>query len=150
MYQRTIQHNLTNVTMFAALLKDVPKGCKHTLLPDPLLKNHSVKCLTFEESTQKACNHNLGLFRALVLHLHGNERLEGETSKLFNLFHEKTGGTDPSNFRGVCMEDFAAVVDNVQADFFLVWFWHCRRIYDWGAFEEECRETLWFCTAITL
>ena len=37
---------------FAALLKEDPTGCNDTVLPDPLLTNHSVKCLTFEEYTR--------------------------------------------------------------------------------------------------
>ena len=42
-------YKLTNVTVFAALLKDIPMGCKDTVLPEPLLKNHNVNCLTFEK-----------------------------------------------------------------------------------------------------
>ena len=33
---------LTNVTIFAALLKDIPMGCKDAVLPEPLLKNRTV------------------------------------------------------------------------------------------------------------
>ena len=110
-----------NCYIFAALLKDVPVGCKDTVLPDPLLKTSSVKCLIFEENTRKPYNDNLCLFRAFALHFHGNERLEEETSKLAVLLFATTGGTDPANFRGVCMEDkdIAAVEDIVQAGFFL-------------------------------
>ena len=72
--------------MFPALLRDLPMGCKDAVLPESLLKNHTVICLTFEKNTRKPCNDNLCLFRALALHLHGNERLEEETSKVFNLF----------------------------------------------------------------
>ena len=57
-------------------------GCKDTVLPDPLLKKHSFKSLKFEENTQETYNDNLSLIRALALHLHGNKRLEEETSKL--------------------------------------------------------------------
>ena len=32
-------YKLTNLTVFAALLKDVPMGCKDSVLPKPLLKN---------------------------------------------------------------------------------------------------------------
>ena len=39
--------NPTNLTIFASLLKNVPMGCKDTVLPEPLLKNHNVNCLTF-------------------------------------------------------------------------------------------------------
>ena len=59
------------------------------------------------------------VFSALALHLHGNERLEEETSNLFNLFLEKTIGIDPTNLRGVCMEDVAAAECVVQAEIFL-------------------------------
>ena len=77
---------LTNLTIFAALLKDIPMGCKDALLPESLLKNHTVTCLTYEQNTKKPYKDNLCLFRALALHLHGNERLEEETSKLFISF----------------------------------------------------------------
>ena len=61
-------NKLTNVRVFAALLKEVPMGCKDTVLPDPLLRNHSVNCLTFEEITRKPHNDYFCLFRALALH----------------------------------------------------------------------------------
>ena len=35
----------TNLTVFASLLNDVPMGCKHTVLLEPLLKNHKMNCL---------------------------------------------------------------------------------------------------------
>ena len=40
-------YKLTNLTVFAALLKDVPMGCKDAVLRGPLLKNHPINCLTF-------------------------------------------------------------------------------------------------------
>ena len=43
-------YKLTNLTIFASLLKDVPIGCKDTVLPEPLLRNCNVKCLTFERN----------------------------------------------------------------------------------------------------
>ena len=91
-------------------------GCKDTVLPDPLLKNHSVKCLTFEENTWKRYNDNLCLLRALAFHSHGNERLGEHTFKLFNRFPEKNDGIHPANFRCVCVEEIAAVQDLFQAD----------------------------------
>ena len=100
-------------TIFAALLKEVPMGCKDILLPDALLENLSVKCLTIGETSRKPYNDNLWLFRALALHFHGNGRIERKTSNLFNLFLKRTDESDPANFRGVCMEDIAAVDVNV-------------------------------------
>ena len=60
-------YKLTNLTIFASLLKDVPMGCKDTVLPEPLLRNRNVNCLTYEKSTLQPYNDNLYLFRALAL-----------------------------------------------------------------------------------
>ena len=100
---------LTNLTIFAALLRDIPMGCKDAVLPESLLKSHTVNCLTFEKKARKPYNDNLCLLRALALHLHGNERLEEETSKLFNLFLVNSTNPDPSKFQGVCMADTPSV-----------------------------------------
>ena len=82
-------YKLTNLTLFAVLLKDVPMGCRNAVLPEPLLKNHTLNCLTYEKNTTQPYNDNLCLFRALALHLDGTQRLEEETSKVFNLFITK-------------------------------------------------------------
>ena len=110
---------LTNLTLFAALLRDIPMGYKDAVLPESFLKNHKAKCLTFEKITRKPYNDNLCLIRALALHLHGNERLEEETSKLFNLFLVNSTNPDPSNFQGVCMDDIPSVEDKVGINFFI-------------------------------
>ena len=79
-------YKLTNLTNFASLLKDVPMGCKDTVLPESLLRNCKINCLPFERKTRQPYNDNPCLFRALALHLHGTEKLEEETSKIFKLF----------------------------------------------------------------
>ena len=84
-------YNLTNITIFASLLKDVPMGCKDTVLPEPLLKNHNANCLTFGRNMRQPYNDNLCLFTALALHSHGNEDLQQETSKNFNFSLKNTG-----------------------------------------------------------
>ena len=104
-------YKLTNLPVFAALLKDVPMGCKNAVLPEHLLKNHTINCLTLEESTRQPYNDNLCLFRALALHLHGTQRLEEETSKLFNLFLNKMDGLSADQFQGVRMNDISIVED---------------------------------------
>ena len=81
----------TKLTVFAALLKDVTRGCKDSVLPEPLLKNQKVNCLTYEQNTKKPYKDNLCLLRALALQLHGNEILEDETSKIFNFFLNNCG-----------------------------------------------------------
>ena len=104
-------YKLTNLTVFAALLKDVPMGCKNAVLPEPLLRNGTINCLTYEENTRQPYNDNLCLFRALALHLHGTQRLEEETSKLFNLFINKMDGLSADQFQGVHMNDIPIVED---------------------------------------
>ena len=104
-------YKLTNLTVFAALLKDVPMGCKNAVLAEPLLRNGTINCLTYEENTRQPYNDNLCLFRALALHLHGTQRLEEETSKLFNLFINKMDGLSADQFQGVHMNDISIVED---------------------------------------
>ena len=65
-------YKLTNLTVLAALLKDVPMWCKNAVLREPLPKNRTINCLTYEESTRQPYNDNLCVFRALALHMHGN------------------------------------------------------------------------------
>ena len=66
-------YKLTNLIIFDSLLKDVPMGCKDTVLPEPLLRNGNVNCLSFGKNTLQPYDDNLRLFRALALHLHGNK-----------------------------------------------------------------------------
>ena len=91
--------------VFAALLKDVPMGCKNAVLPEPLLRNGTINCLTYEGNTRQPYNDNLCLFRVLALQLHGTQRLEKETSKLVNLFSNKMDGLSANQFQGVHMND---------------------------------------------
>ena len=110
---------LTNLNIFDALLRDIPMGCKDAVLPESLLKNHTFSCLTYERNTRKPYNDNVCLFRALALHLHGNERLEEETSKFFNLFLVNSTNPDPSKFQGVCMDATPSVEDIVGINDFI-------------------------------
>ena len=107
------------MTVFAALRKDIPMGCKDTAFAEPLLKNHKVNCLTFERNTRQPFNYNLCLFRAVALHLFGNERLEEETSKIFNLFLNNSEKGDVLKFQGVHLNDIPKVEDLLQINIFL-------------------------------
>ena len=112
-------YKLTNVTVFAALLKDIPMGCKNTVLPEPLLRNCNVNFLTFERNTSQPYNDYLCVFRAVALHLIGNGRLEEETSKIFNHSLNSCGERDPSKFQGVHMTDIPKVEEMLQLHIFL-------------------------------
>ena len=95
---------ITNVTIFAALLKNVPMGCPDSVIPEPLLRNNHVNCLISNQDTKQPYNDNLCLFRALAVHLHGTTGLETSTSKIFNDFLEKSG-CDPKQFRELKSEE---------------------------------------------
>ena len=73
-------NQLTNLIVFAALLKVVAIDCKDSVLPEPLLKNQEVNCLIFEKNTRKPYNDNICLFRAVGLHSFGNERKHPKSS----------------------------------------------------------------------
>ena len=112
-------YKLTNLTFFALLLIDVPMGCKDTVLSEPLLKNHNVNCLTFERNLRQPYNDKVCLFRALALHWHGNEKLDEEASKIFNLLLKNCGQGDPSKFQGVHMTDIPKVEKMLHLNIFL-------------------------------
>ena len=112
-------YKLTNLAIFASLLKDVPMGCKDTVLREPLLRKCDVNCLTFERNTRQTYNDTLCLFSALALHLHGNKKLEEETSKIFNLFLINGEDGDVSKFQGVHLNDIPKVEDLLQLKIFL-------------------------------
>ena len=98
-------YKLTNLTVFAALLKAVPMACKDFVLPEPLLENQNVNCLTSEKNTKKPYNENLCLFRAVALHLFGNERLEDETSKTLTFSWTQLWGSRSMKVPG-CSHDW--------------------------------------------
>ena len=66
MYTKCMLYKLTNLTVTAALLKDVPMGCKDEVLTEPLLRNGTVNCLTSEERTRQPYNDNLCIFVLLL------------------------------------------------------------------------------------
>ena len=104
-------YKLTSLIVFAALLKDLPIGCKDAVLPEPLLKNHTINCLAYEENTRQPNNDNLCLFCAVALHLHGSRRQEEETSNISNSFINRMDGLSPNQFKGVHMNDNPIVED---------------------------------------
>ena len=84
------------------------------------LSEKSVSHLPYlRKKHQKTFKDNLCLFIALALHLHGKERLEEETSKLFNLFLINSTNHDLSKLHGVCMDDIPSVEDIVGISIFI-------------------------------
>ena len=59
------------------------------------------------------------LFRAVALHMHGKERLEEKTSKLFTSFINKMDGLSPNQFHAVHMNDIPTIEDLLTLNFLL-------------------------------
>ena len=81
---------ITNVTIFAALLKNIPMGCPDSVLPEPLLKNHSVNCL-LSNKDEEPYKDQLCLFHALAIYMNGHKDLDSHTSRYFTDFISKSG-----------------------------------------------------------
>ena len=97
--------------------KNIPMGCPDSVLPEPLLKNHSVNCLLSDKNKQPYKDH-LCLFRALTMYLHGHSNLDAHTSQLFTEFISKSG-YDPKNFLGVAIDDLPLVEEIVERNIFI-------------------------------
>ena len=108
---------ITNVTIFAAILKNIPMGCPDSVLPEPLLRHTQVNCLLSDKDKQPYKDH-LCLFRALTMYLHGHSNLDAHTSQLFTEFISKSG-YDPKNFRGVSIDDLPVVEGLVERNIFI-------------------------------
>ena len=93
-------------------------GCQKGVLLESVLRNHTVNCLTYEQNIKKPYKDQFCLFKALALHLEGNERLKEETTTLFNPFLFNGTKPDPSKFRVVCMDDIPSVEDIVGISIF--------------------------------
>ena len=113
-------------------------GCKDTVLPEQLSKNHNVNCLTFEKNTRQPYNDNLCLLRALVLHLHGNEKLEKEISKIFNFFLNNSEEGDVFKIRGVHLNDIPKVEDLLQLNI----LFYYNDFVDGELIGELCRRSI--------
>ena len=90
---------ITNVTIFDALLKNVPMGCPDSVIPEPLLRMYQVNC-SISDLRKQPYKDKLCFFRALAVHLRGSTNLETTTSMVFFAFLEKLG-CDPNQFCGV-------------------------------------------------
>ena len=94
-------------------------GCRNAVLPEPLLKNHTINCLTYEEKTIQPFNAHMCLFPTLALHLHGTQQLEEKTPKLFNLVINKVDGLSSNQLQGVHINDIPTVEDLITLSILL-------------------------------
>ena len=92
-------------------------GFKGSVLPEPLLKNQNVNCLT--NKTPK--NHTKTIFASSkqLLCIYLATRDWKEASKFFNLFLINCGEGDPSKFQSVHMTDLPKVEEMLQLNILL-------------------------------
>ena len=98
----------TNMTVFAAILKEIPLGCPNLEIPSCILKNKKIFCLS-TNSSYKPYN-NLCLIRAVAFHLTGKQNLEKQTAILFQRFLDHCK-VDINDFDGVTLEAINDIED---------------------------------------
>ena len=102
-------YKLTNLTVFAVVLKNIRMACKDVVLTKPPLRNHTINCITSQDTTRQPYEDNLCLFCALALHFHGNQKLEEKKSDFFPLLKSRKDGFSPSWFPRFHMNDIPFV-----------------------------------------
>ena len=100
-------------------------------MSEPLLKNHSVKCLLSNKDKEPYKDH-LCIFRALAMYMNGHKDLDSHTSRYLTDFISKSG-YDHNNFHGVFVEELPVVEETVPRNIF---------IYDFDIQEGEYVEEL--------
>ena len=107
-------YKLAKLTVLAALLKDVPIGCRIAVLPNHLLRNGTINCLAYEEKTRQPDNNNLSVFHSCALHLHSTQRLEEKLSETFSLFMIEMDILSANQIKGVHMNDSSIVESDIS------------------------------------
>ena len=91
--------------------------CPDYILPEPLLKNRSVNCLSCHKD-KEPYRHHLCLYRALAVYRNGHIDLDYHTCRYFTAFIPKSG-YDPKTFRADFVEDLPVVEEFVQRNIFI-------------------------------
>ena len=108
---------IANVTVFVALLTNIPMGCTDSPLPEPLLRNPEVNCLV-SNGHNEPYNDNLCLFRAIAIHLFRSVDVEPNATKIFHNFIA-AGGCDPESFTGVSFDQIPIIEELIKQNIFI-------------------------------
>ena len=108
----------TNVTIFSALLKNIPMGCIDAVLLEQYLRRPDVNCLVSNGYGEPYKDY-LCLFRAIAVHLYGSSELETNAANLFSAFLHESGGHDAINFRGVSIDHLVFVENAIKHNIFI-------------------------------
>ena len=107
----------TNVTVFCALLNNIPMGCLDAVIPEQLLRRSDVNCLVTNGYGETYKDY-LCLFRAVAVHLYGSAELETNAAKLFSDFLQESGH-DAINFRGMSLDHLVFVENAIKHNIFI-------------------------------
>ena len=80
----------TNVTIFCALLNNIPMGCLDAVIPEQWLRRSVVNCLV-GNGYGEAYKDHLCLFRAVAVRLYGSGELETNAATLYSDFFHESG-----------------------------------------------------------
>ena len=108
---------ITNVTVFAALLTNIPMSCNDTPLPQPMLRNPEFNCLV-SNGHDEPYNDNFCLFRAIAIHLFGSIDVEPNTTKIFHNF-VTASASDPKHFAGVSFDQIPIIEELIKQNVFV-------------------------------
>ena len=109
---------LPNLTIIAALLRDIPMCCKDAVLLEFLLKNHTVNCLTFDKNT-KNLTMTIFVFSEQLLCIHLATRDWRRKHQSYSISFFNSNNSDPSKFQGVCMVYIPSGEDIVRINYFI-------------------------------
>ena len=88
----------TNMTVFAAILNEIPLSAQNLEIPSRILKNKKLFCLSINP-LNKLYNDNLCSLRAVAFHITGRHNLEEQTAKLLQQYLEHCE-VDINDFKG--------------------------------------------------
>ena len=100
---------MTNVSIRATLVRDIPLGCYSLSLPLWIRQHRFIHSHVFNSSNDRANNDNLCLFRGMARHYEA-ANLEAKTSEIFSQYLTARS-LDARNFRGVRLSDIHMVED---------------------------------------
>ena len=108
------------MTIFAALLENIPMGCPDSVFPEPLLRHTQVNCLLSNKDKEPYKDH-LCLIRALESYLNGHNDLESQISRYFTEIIAKSGHA-PTIFPEFSVENLLVVAKIMQRNIFIYVF----------------------------
>ena len=106
---------MTNVSITATMLHDIPLGCKNAVLPDFLMNHTGIKTLLLDRNHHIPYSDNLCVFRAIAIS-QGDNLLQTRTKELFSQFMEQFPDKDPKHFRGVKDSEFVVLEDIAEVN----------------------------------